>query len=296
MNEPLVSILTITLNRASLIHKCIESIQGQTYKNYEHIIVDGNSEDDTEEVVKSYNDSHIKYIKINKKGPEIQMRTAFEASQGEFITFLDDDDEYVPEKIEKQVAFALKQPHNVGLTYCWMTTYDFNTNNLLNVHRPQFRGNCGDICAAYGSISGTPTLFIRRDIFSKVGGSYDDSIGLLMSDIELVARITQITDVDFLPESLVNVYINHGYSRLTTDFYTEKTKKMIVFHEHFLKRFSDVFARRPQLADDHYFILCRCYFKLRNYKKGFFYYKKLLRCKPSASQVFKPLVGIVLNK
>ena len=51
---PLVSIITNTLNRAALIHRCIESIQKQTYQNYEHIIVDGASDDNTEEVVKSY--------------------------------------------------------------------------------------------------------------------------------------------------------------------------------------------------------------------------------------------------
>jgi glycosyltransferase involved in cell wall biosynthesis len=59
--SPLVSIITITHNRANLIHRCIESIQKQTYTNYEHIIIDGASTDNTEEIVKSY-----QVCKINK--------------------------------------------------------------------------------------------------------------------------------------------------------------------------------------------------------------------------------------
>jgi len=295
-NRPLVSILTITYNRADLIHRCIESIQKQTYQNYEHVIADGNSTDNTEEVVTSYNDPHIKYVKLNTRGPEVQMRAAFEASTGEFITFLDDDDEYLPEKIERQVNFALKQPEDVGLTYCWMTMFDTVSGQPVSLHNPRYKGYCGDICAAYGKISGTPTLFIRRDIFTAIGGTFDDSIGLIMSDIEMVARLTQITKVNYLAESLIKVYVNHNHARLSTDFYKEKTKRTILFHEHFLDKFAEVFQRNPKIADYHYFELCRANFKLHNYKKGFAYYGKLLRCNPSLIQIFKPLIGIVLNK
>lgn len=58
--NPLVSIITITYNRGDLIHRCIESIQRQTYDNYEHIIIDGNSTDNTKEIVESYNNSSLK--------------------------------------------------------------------------------------------------------------------------------------------------------------------------------------------------------------------------------------------
>ena len=90
-DQPLVTILTDTKNRASLISRCIESIQKQTYQNYEHIIADGGS-DNTEEIVRSYNDPRIKYVKVPTGGPVAQTKIAFEMSKGEFITFLDDDD------------------------------------------------------------------------------------------------------------------------------------------------------------------------------------------------------------
>ena len=101
-NQPLVTIITNTKNRANLISRCIESIQKQTYQNYEHIVADGGT-DNTKQVVEAYNDPHIKYISVPVGGPVAQTREAFNISKGDFITFLDDDDEYTPEKIEKQL-------------------------------------------------------------------------------------------------------------------------------------------------------------------------------------------------
>lgn len=72
-NQPLVTIITNTKNRANLISRCIESIQKQTYQNYEHIVADGGT-DNTKQVVEAYNDPHIKYISVPVGGPVAQTR------------------------------------------------------------------------------------------------------------------------------------------------------------------------------------------------------------------------------
>ena len=123
---PLVSIITITYNRGTLIHRCIESIQHQTYSNYEHIIVDGNSDDNTEDVVLSYHDPHIKFIKLDTRGPQLQMRAGADVARGDYVTFLDDDDEYLPTKIQKQVALFESLSNDYGLVYCWMTYFNYS--------------------------------------------------------------------------------------------------------------------------------------------------------------------------
>ena len=64
--SPKVSIVTVTRNRATLLARCIESIQAQSFKDYEHIIVDGASTDNTENVVRAYNDPHINYIMLDE--------------------------------------------------------------------------------------------------------------------------------------------------------------------------------------------------------------------------------------
>jgi len=277
-NSPLVSIITITYNRADLIHRCIESIQKQTYTNYEHIIVDGNSTDNTEKVVKSYNDPHIVYVKLNERGPQVQMKAGSSRAKGKYVTFLDDDDEYLPQKLEKQVNFfeGLNN-EKVGLIYCWMSYYNNNQpDKVIKVHNTQLRGYVGDITPTKPLVCGNPTLLIKRNVFNEYGGTYDDSIGVIMSDWELVARITQKYQVDYIPESLVKVYVNHGHARLSTDFYQEKAKKGIVFHEHFLKTFPDLFERDPNLAYYHYQFLCYYHAILKDKKKAWNYYKKYM--------------------
>ena len=295
MNNPLVSIITNTYNRADLIHRCIESIQKQTYRNYEHIIVDGCSTDNTEEVVKNYHDDHIKYIKLDRRGPQIQMRAGADAATGKYVTFLDDDDEYLPEKIEKQVSFFETRPKKVGMIYCWMSYYN-DLNKVINIHKTEIRGNAADIAPSAPLVCGTPTLMIRREIFEGVGGCYNDSIGFVGSDWELATRICQICEVDYIPESLVKVYVNHGHPRLTTDFYKDKAKRGILFAQHFLKEFSGAFDRHPEYAKIHYYTLARCYSKLKQRKEAIDYLKKYFKSRPELIPSIKAIIGVVIGK
>jgi len=294
---PLVSILTNTYNRANLIHRCIESIQKQTYQNYEHIIVDGNSSDDTENVVKGYNDPHIKYIKLDQRGPELQMRAGSKLAKGKYITFLDDDDEYLPNKIETQVTFFESKPKDVGLIYCWMTYYSINNPiEPIRIHKTELKGNVSDICVSAPLVCGTPTMMVRNEVFMSVGGTFDDSSGIIGSDWELFARVCQKCNVDYIPESLIKVYIDHGYSRLSTDFYAEKAPKIIAFHNNFLTEFKSNFDRHPEYRRLHYYNLCYAHASLGESKQAWHYFKLLQSCRPSLKQNGRLLVKLLFNK
>lgn len=297
MEAPLVSIITNTLNRADLLHKCIESIQKQTFKNYEHIIVDGNSEDNTEEVVKAYKDPHIKYVKLDKRGPQVQMRAGADIATGKYVTFLDDDDEYLPTKIEKQVEIFEKEPVKVGVVYCWMTYYSTDAPDVpIRIHKPEYKGYVGDISPIKPTICGTPTMMIRRTIFEQAGGCFDDTSGIIGSDWELMARITQLCEVDYVPESLIKVYINHGHARLSTDFYQEKARKGVIFHTHFLTTFGDVFKRNPKSAYYHYYYLSRNYSTLKDRRNAWKYWKLYIKSTPNVKDALKALVKLIILK
>ena len=167
--QPLITILTDTKNRASLIPRCIESIQKQTYQNYEHIIADGGS-DNTEEVIKSYNDPRIKYVRVSEGGPVAQTSTAFKLSRGEFITFLDDDDEYLPEKLEKQLELIRSLPKEYGFIYGAMSYYDNNTGEYLYDHKAELEGGQEILPQAISDsiVCGTPTFMFRREAFASI--------------------------------------------------------------------------------------------------------------------------------
>ena len=118
--KELVSIITPTYNCSKFIGATIESVLSQTYKNFEMIIVDDASTDDTESVVKSYKDKRIKYIKLKtNSGPAVARNTAMEEAKGKYMAFLDSDDLWLPTKLEKQIKFIKKNKFHIftSLTY-----------------------------------------------------------------------------------------------------------------------------------------------------------------------------------
>ncbi|MGE0171419.1 MAG: glycosyltransferase family 2 protein [Oligoflexales bacterium] len=109
---PLVSIITPSYNSASFIAVTIESVLAQTYCNWEMIVCDDASEDDSREVIDRYaeKDSRIRPILLEKNlGVANARNVALQESRGEFIAFLDSDDVWNPEKLKRQVEFCLSR-------------------------------------------------------------------------------------------------------------------------------------------------------------------------------------------
>ena len=92
--KPLISIITPVYNRPELLRKAIQSVLGQTYNNFEYIIVDDASSEDIKSVVESFKDKRIKYLRhpVNKM-MAASYNTGIKESKGEFIAFLESDDE-----------------------------------------------------------------------------------------------------------------------------------------------------------------------------------------------------------
>src|SRR6478735_6490982 len=108
---PKVSIIMPTYNRAAFIMQSIESVQKQTYSNWELIIVDDASEDNTAALVNGINDERIHYLPITKTGVGIKLRLhGVERATGELIAFIDSDDLWAKEKLAKQVNALRDHP------------------------------------------------------------------------------------------------------------------------------------------------------------------------------------------
>lgn len=109
MIEGLVSIIMPSWNTEKHIAKSIQSVLAQTYENWELIIVDDCSTDNTDEIVAGFDDLRIKYLKnIQNTGAALTRNRALREANGEWIAFLDSDDIWMPEKLEKQVLFMKK--------------------------------------------------------------------------------------------------------------------------------------------------------------------------------------------
>ena len=279
INQPLVTIITNTKNRANLISRCIESIQKQTYQNYEHIIADGGT-DNTKQVVEVYNDPHIKYISVPVGGPVAQTREAFKISKGDFVTFLDDDDEYTPEKLEKQLELIQSLPEDYFI-YGSMTYYDNNTKEQLRIHKAEVGGGKEILPTAVANpvICGTPTLMFSRKIFESIGGTWIAGIGNEMSDWALGCRaLKQGWKVAALKESYLRIYINHGGVRMSDPlFYKNNAERYIKFHNHFLEEYADVIKDYPKVGIIHYESLIPYYVMQGMYADAYNKWKKLLK-------------------
>lgn len=109
MDKLLFSIIIPTYNRADLIGRCLESVINQTYDNWEAIVVDNYSEDNTEEIVASLNDSRIHYYKNHNYGViAVSRNFALDRAKGEWICFLDSDDSWVSDKLEQLMPYVNK--------------------------------------------------------------------------------------------------------------------------------------------------------------------------------------------
>ncbi len=121
-NQFKVSVVTPVHNAAAYITNCLQSVQAQTYSNWEHLLVDDCSQDQSADIIKSYaeKDNRVRYIRLSTNmGAGVARNTAIEAATGDFIAFLDSDDTWYPEKIEKQLAFMIF--NNYPFTF---TSYD----------------------------------------------------------------------------------------------------------------------------------------------------------------------------
>ncbi len=129
MRQELVSIIMPSYNSV-YIAESIESVLAQTYKNWELLVTDDCSTDNTREVVAAYaaKDPRIKLFKLEQNsGAGVARNNSIEQAQGRFIAFLDSDDKWLPNKLEKQIAFMLD--NNYELTF---TSYKVNSEDGIN--------------------------------------------------------------------------------------------------------------------------------------------------------------------
>ena len=110
--NPLVSVVMPVFNGANYIRESLGSVLAQTYKNIEVIIVNDGSKDDTEEIVRSYKDSRIRYFKKENGGVATALNLGIKKMKGEYFSWLSHDDVYSIDKIEKQIAALRKLNKN----------------------------------------------------------------------------------------------------------------------------------------------------------------------------------------
>jgi glycosyltransferase involved in cell wall biosynthesis len=282
MSQELVSAIIITHNRIDLVQKAILSVKNQTYPSIELVVVDDASDDRTKEVLSKIADEvgfrYIYISKVESKGGNHARNVGIMASRGLYIALLDDDDEWIPEKIDKQIMYLKSNPDYGAVTCSRIMEYNFKGKKKQRVS-DRLKG---DLKAKIWSRTAfnTSEVMIRRDCFDKVG-MFDEQLHF-WQEYEFSIRLCQITPIGLIPEHLVLYRIvRKDKNRLTNNLvgWEEAVKYVDYKHRKLLDKVS------PEIRMQHKAMIARDgaerSFNIGNYDMLKKYTGELFKLEPS---------------
>ena len=200
---PTVSIIMATYNRAQLTVETVSNILQQTYTNWELIIIDDGSEDNTRELISAFTDGRIKFHEAGRIGIGGKIKNiGLEKATGSLIAFIDSDDLWASVKLERQVA-ALQQYPNAG--FCLTSGYNFSKiNEPVNYFYKKSEGTrCDNIfvsCFTSEVAAYTQTLMLRKECLPVAGRFKEEKS---FSDVEFIYNLAFHFKAVILYEPLV---------------------------------------------------------------------------------------------
>lgn len=295
MND-IVSVIIPSYKGYDSVCSSVESVINQTYKFIEIIVVDDNglgSEDQikTMNSLQGYIDAkQIIYIAHEEnKNASVARNTGIKKSTGRYIAFLDDDDCFKPNKIEKSVNALEGTPETVGLVYtAFECIYSNGQKEIIN------NGHSDNVYIDFllGKIRiGSSSVLLKREAVLSVDG-FDESFRR-HQDWEFLTRVLEKYDAVFLDESLLDKVILKRNSPKSPEVF-EKNRV------HFLNKLSPVFERlepdiRDKVYDRHYFTIGKEYLKYKNLKKAMEWFSKVSSF-GSFSKLFSDYIVTLINK
>jgi len=275
-----VSVIIPTHNRANLLKKAIESVFKQTYKNFEVIVVDDGSTDNTKEICSKLSFEHLRCVcQENSGGAAKPKNRGIKMAQGEYIAILDDDDEWLPEKLEKQVKFLENHPE-IDIVGC-----NYLINGTKEYKIPEYKNVLKRILATDDMGPGSIMMY-RRKVFDKPArnasrhsdaggvGGFDENLRS-GQDKEMRIRLADKGyKFDFVREPLV-IY-RTGHNNISSSFLdiSEREKDW----NYLYNKYKKYYDQDPQLYRDklrydgtRYMLLGdskkarKCFLKSKNY-------------------------------
>jgi glycosyltransferase involved in cell wall biosynthesis len=212
---PLFSVVIPTFNRARLVGRAIASVLAQTLGNFEVIVVDDGSTDETPRVVEGVGDPRVRLISLPaNRGAAAARNAGISAARGELISLLDSDDEYEPEFLEKTRAALAGTGPEVG--FCWTGTRWSSRSDKEGLYREQTKRRIWSptfpsrhaawrYCLTHDAPWGTSNgVTFKAAVFAK-SGPFDEAM-LACEDMDLLIRLMRDFDFVVIPECLVIIH------------------------------------------------------------------------------------------
>lgn len=202
-------------NSASTIESAVQSVVSQTYTNWELIVVDDGSTDNTADIIHAFEHPGIVYLRQENQGQSSARNTGIKSAKGEYIAFLDADDMWETSKLEEQIACFINSSQDLGFVHTGYREFDekreYNPRPLRFVRKKQLSGFVFEDLVVHNFI-GVLTVMVPKIILDEVG--YFDQNLVNSPDWDLWLRITKSYPVGYVDKSLARYRLNpHGLSK-----------------------------------------------------------------------------------
>jgi len=283
--EGLVSVVIPTHNREKLVSRAVDSALNQTYRQIEVIVVSDGSTDNTDLIMAEYEKKfpNFRYISYKPgKGGNYARNTGVKAANGEYVAFLDDDDEWLADKIEKQTGVFNSDPE-IGIV-CTAYTSVYDDSGKEKVFVPHAPYDSSVEILKNNQIGSTTTVCVRHELIDKVG-MFDEDL-CAKQDWDLWIRLCQITKVGVVKTPCVIYHNATENGQISWNY-----KKYADASEYLQKKYYEL--RKKKLTKDEirsvYLMdalgVARKAFKANNRKIVRKYAKLAFRYKPNSGSV-----------
>lgn len=249
-----ISIIIPTYNRPEMVEKAVKSVLNQTYNDFQIIVINDGSEKSPDSIIERLNDERIIYLKHNKnKGGGAARNTGIKNSNSEYITFLDDDDEYLPDKLECQIMIMEKYKNDIDYMFCAVTNY-YEKTGRIETQRFQNKGinDYHNDVLAHNIRMLTPALFVKSNVIKSLNG-FDERFPS-NQEWDLTIRLTKNRKGYCLDKSLIKVNILKG------EHTGGSLSRRIAGRELIVEKYFDELIKNSLIISKHYFqlgIFCR---------------------------------------
>ncbi len=205
--SPKVSIVIPTCDRAEMLRCAISSVLAQTWQDFELLVVDDASKDHTAGVVASFSDPRIVYLKQEQRiGGAAARNRGIDCARGEVVAFLDDDDEWLPMKLEKQMVLFERRPISLGLVYTGYWIIDKESGKVVQQKIPTKQGDLSREIFIRNWVGGSSSVAVRKSCLLAVHG-FDPSLPSFQ-DYDLWIRMAKKFEFDFVKEPLLKYHLH----------------------------------------------------------------------------------------
>ena len=244
LKPPKVSVIMPTHDRADLLPRAVDSVLAQTYGDYEIVIVDDCSSDGTQAAIAGFADPRIRSFRHDRnRGQSAATNTGIAHARGEYLGFLDDDDEWLPTKLEGQVALLDAASPRVALVYGWTDRVDDSNGRLMSGYRNTVEGDIFESTLALSIPGPTGVWLVRSSVAREVGGM-EESL-LRHKDVDFICRISQRYHAAVLPEVVARAHFGHSHGRIGDDNPKNLSAAADFLRSH-MSKFADELDERPR--------------------------------------------------